>query len=144
MRRSHLSALVVFALFALGLPMCGKSLVHIPVTGLGEGGEAKVDLSGGTKVLFALYADSYSYSGQDDVLIEARFLKDGKKVGEHKCVGMHLKGGSGAGCGGTKSYNSDCETTVPSGGADAVKVKVSLRAPGSAEMKGIEVDVRQM
>ncbi len=140
-RRTVLLAATI-ALFALA---CGKSIARIPIGPLGESGETELDLPAGTKLLFALHEEGYSYESGGGVVIDAKFLKNGKKVGTFTCTPFLFKSGGGGGCGSTTAYNSECETTVPKQGADTIRVHVhSMADSPTVQMKGIEVDVRQL
>jgi hypothetical protein len=130
-------------LLLLAAISCGKEVGRVPVDLGGEAKSEAVALAAGTRALFAVHASSYSYSGQNHVLLHVELLKGESVVATVDCRGFELEAGSGAGCGGAMQQSSSCSTKVPAGGADGVRVSARLEDPSSrAEFEGLAVGLR--
>ena len=126
-------------LFLFGAPSCGKEIGKVPLKGLGDTQTKEIELKGGTEVRFPVHIDKYSYSGRNYIMVQAELMKDDKVVETLRCRGYEFEGGAGSGCGGSMHYNSSCSTTVPSGGADAVRITTSLQNSGEVSVEGLAV-----
>jgi len=128
------------------LPMCGESVTRIPLEGVGESGEVKMRFDEGTKLGFGVIVNGkYSYTDSRGIQLEIELLRKGKVVEGTTCRGMSFtKNGNGkaSGCGCYSRSFAICDVTVPEGGVTAVRVKTHLDG-GSAEMSGLEIDVRR-
>lgn len=121
---------------------CGKTVGTLAYERVGTTQEIPLTLQGGAQVRFAVYAERYSYSGPNQVMLDAELLKGGAVVEKMSCAGWDNEGGSGGGCK-TTHYNSDCTMTVPAGGADAVRVATRLKNDNEASFTGLQVLVKQ-
>jgi hypothetical protein len=122
---------------------CGKEVGRVRVD-LGKTATQSMALPEKARVLFPVHADSFSYKGRNYVMLKVELLRQDKVVGSLDCRAFHMdRDAGGAGCGGTAQLNTDCETEVPPGGADALRVSTHLETPEhAAEFENLAVGVR--
>lgn len=126
----------------LVLLACDKTIATIPIGSIGGSGEVPIAAPPGSELGFAVHAASYSYTGQNHILVKSELLKAGRVVATHECQGFEFEGGAGTGCGATH-HSSACSITVPPEGADAVRVSTRLERSGDVQVEGLEVRVKQ-
>ncbi len=141
-----LVGLLVLGVFALvgwmfaGSPMFKPVIATVSLPGLGQPGEQAVALGGGARIGFGMRADDFSYSGPDYVVIRVELLRDARPVATMRCRAFELEGDAGGGSGVTQ-YNSDCEMSVPAGGATAIRAVASQEGEGSLTLRGVTLPV---
>lgn len=136
-RSGSIIAAVVAVLFG-----CGKTVGTLAYERVGTTQEIPLTLREGAHIQFAVYAERYSYSGPNRVMLDGELLRRGAVVAKMSCAGWDNEGGAGGGCK-TTHYNSDCTMTVPAGGADAVRVATRLENDNEASFTGLQVLVKQ-
>jgi hypothetical protein len=140
--------IAVFVLIVLGFsaamllssPAFKPSLATVSIAALDRPAEQPVALAANARVGFGLRLGAYSYAGPDYVVIRVELLRAGAVVAQMRCRAFDFEGSAGGGTAVT-SYNSDCQMTVPAGGADRVRAVASQEGAGALTVSDVTLPV---
>lgn len=138
----------LFVLLVLGFsatmlftsPAFKPSLATVSIAALDRPAEQPVALAANARVGFGMRLSAFTYAGPDYVVIRVELLRAGAVVAQMRCRAFDFEGSAGGGTAVT-SYNSDCQMTVPAGGADRIRAVASQEGAGSLSMTGITLPV---